>query len=128
MTPIGLFMQAGLVGKAVIIVLLVMSIWCWVLILEGWVGLIRLRSAVRRLHNGGRNHISPLLLPIIEAGETAANSGTHGTAGEKRQRIGEAMRRPRKFCSAGSTVACPVWPSFLLWRRSSGCSALSGVS
>ncbi|MGB3721081.1 MAG: MotA/TolQ/ExbB proton channel family protein [Hyphomicrobiaceae bacterium] len=94
MTPIGLFMQAGLVGKAVIIVLLVMSIWCWVLILEGWVGLIRLRSAVRRLHNGGRNHISPLLLPIIEAGETARRIQVPmETAGEKRQRIGEAMRR-----------------------------------
>ncbi len=93
MTPIGLFMQAGPVGKAVILMLLAMSIWCWVLILEGWIAVARLRRAVRRLRIGAGNRISPLLLPIIQAGEAARRIRVPmETAGETRQRIGEAMR------------------------------------
>jgi hypothetical protein len=35
LTPLSLFLQAGLVGKGVIVVLLLLlSIWCWVLIVE----------------------------------------------------------------------------------------------
>ncbi|HEX7074830.1 MAG TPA: MotA/TolQ/ExbB proton channel family protein [Hyphomicrobiaceae bacterium] len=94
MTPIGLFMQAGPVGKAVILILLVMSIWCWVLILEGWIAVVRLRRAVRRLRAGAGNSVSPLLIEVIKAGDEARRIDVPmETAGETRQRIGEAMRR-----------------------------------
>ena len=35
LTPLGLFAEAGPVAKAVMLVLLLASIWCWVLIVEG---------------------------------------------------------------------------------------------
>jgi len=35
LSPVGLFFEAGLVGKAVMAVLFVASLWCWVLIIEG---------------------------------------------------------------------------------------------
>ncbi len=94
MTPIGLFMQAGPVGKAVILILLAMSIWCWVLILEGWIAVARVRRAIRRLREGIGGHISPLLVPLLRAGEEARRIQVPmETAGETRQRLGEAMRR-----------------------------------
>src|SRR5690606_4327324 len=94
MTPIGLFMQAGPDGKAVILILLAMSIWCWVLILEGWIAVARVRRAIRRLREGIGGHISPLLVPLLRAGEEARRLQVPmETAGETRQRVGEAMRR-----------------------------------
>lgn len=94
MTPIGLFLQAGPVGKSVIIVLLVMSIWCWVLILEGWIGVARLRRVIRRARSRPGDVVSPLLAPVIEAGNIARRIHVPmETAGETRQRISEAMRR-----------------------------------
>ena len=94
MTPIGLFLQAGMIGKAVIIVLLAMSIWCWVLILEGWIAIGRMRRAIRRFRVGHRGAMSPLIRPIIEAGEMAHQLRVPmETAGETRQRLGEAKRR-----------------------------------
>src|SRR5690606_27982389 len=94
MTPIGLSMQAGPIGKAVILVLLAMSIWCWVLILEGWIAVARVRRAVRRLRTGAGDRISPLLVSVMKAGEEARRLHVPmETAGETRQRVGEAMRR-----------------------------------
>jgi biopolymer transport protein ExbB/TolQ len=93
MTPVGLFLQAGPVGKSVIIALLLMSIWCWVLILEGWIGVARLQRVIRRARTGFGD-VSPLLVPIINAGDAARRIRLPmETAGETRQRIGEAMRR-----------------------------------
>lgn len=94
MTPVGLFLQAGPVGKSVIAVLLLMSIWCWVLILEGWIAVARLRRVVRRARNRSGEFVSPLLAPVIEAGEMAQRIRVPmETAGETRQRISEAMQR-----------------------------------
>ena len=44
-SPWGLFLEAGPVGKGVMALLLLMSIWCWVLIIEGIVAVVRLRRA-----------------------------------------------------------------------------------
>jgi hypothetical protein len=47
LTPIGLFLSAGLVGKFVMGVLFLASLWCWVLIIEGVISVVRLGRAVR---------------------------------------------------------------------------------
>ena len=44
---------ASLVGKAVMAVLFLASLWCWVLIIEGAVSVVRLRRAVRQARAGG---------------------------------------------------------------------------
>ena len=49
LSPVGLFLGASLVGKAVMAVLFVASLWCWVLIIEGVVSVLRLGRAVRLL-------------------------------------------------------------------------------
>ena len=53
LSPVGLFLEAGLVGKAVMAVLFVASLWCWVLIVEGVISVTRLRRAVRAARAGG---------------------------------------------------------------------------
>ena len=53
LSPVGLFLGASLVGKAVMAVLFLASLWCWVLIIEGAVSVVRLRRAVRQARAGG---------------------------------------------------------------------------
>ena len=52
LTPIGLFLSAGLVGKFVMGVLFLASLWCWVLIIEGVISVVRLGRAVRAARAG----------------------------------------------------------------------------
>ena len=53
LSPVGLFLEASLVGKAVMAVLFVASLWCWVLIIEGVISVVRIRRAVRQARAGG---------------------------------------------------------------------------
>jgi biopolymer transport protein ExbB/TolQ len=91
LAPFALFLEAGPVAKAVFVLLLAASVWCWVLIIEGAWGISRLRRAIR----AGRQHPLPLLLaPIVEAGRRAAMLSIAGeTAGETRARIADTMQR-----------------------------------
>lgn len=91
LAPFALFLEAGPVAKAVFVLLLAASVWCWVLIIEGAWGISRLRRAIR----AGRQHPLPLLLaPIVEAGRRAAMRSFAGeTAGETRARIADTMQR-----------------------------------
>ncbi|MGO9329664.1 MAG: hypothetical protein ACLQJ0_16265 [Steroidobacteraceae bacterium] len=43
LSPVGLVLAAGVVGKAVMAVLFVVSFWCWALIIEGVISVTRLR-------------------------------------------------------------------------------------
>ncbi len=87
LSPLSLFVQAGPVGKAVMALLLVASIWCWLLIVEGLFGLARLSRALRA-------YPSPLLAPIDEAGAREARLRVGGeTVSERRQRVSEKMTR-----------------------------------
>ena len=91
LSPIEFFMMAGGVGKAVIVTLLLASIWCWVLIIEGIVGIFRFRSALRRWRSGDHG---TLLGPIAEAGAGAAAQLVPGEGfGDARHRITESMNR-----------------------------------
>jgi biopolymer transport protein ExbB/TolQ len=90
-SPVSLFIQAGLVGKSVILLLVLASVWCWVLIFEGLFSVSRLNRAVRGARGGQDNE---LIAPIARSGLEAA---TVNIAGEGptdiRQRIVEAMNR-----------------------------------
>jgi biopolymer transport protein ExbB/TolQ len=89
-SPIDLFWAAGPVGKAVMVLLILASVWCWFLILESFYGLTRLRRAIRQARKGQRTKLSA----IFDAGVEAAHQPIdHETAGERRQRMLEAMMR-----------------------------------
>ncbi|MDR3524310.1 MAG: MotA/TolQ/ExbB proton channel family protein [Acetobacteraceae bacterium] len=90
-SPIEFFMLAGTVGRAVMVILFAASIWCWVLIIEGIVGVARFRSAIRRWRN---NQPTLLFTPIIDAERKATNLRIPGeSVGEIRLRTIEAMNR-----------------------------------
>ncbi|ACB95766.1 MotA/TolQ/ExbB proton channel family protein [Beijerinckia indica] len=90
-SPLSLFEQAGPVGKAVMAILLLASVWCWVLIIEALVSVSRLKKAVRLARSGG---IHPLVAPLLDAGQKAAATTIPGeSVGEARIRIAEAMHR-----------------------------------
>ncbi len=95
LNPIQLFMQAGPVGKSVILKLLAASIWCWVLIIESAWGVARLRKAIAASRGqGDRAAAAALLAPGAEAGRQAASLSIPGDSlGEARTRVTEAMSR-----------------------------------
>ncbi|NJO54922.1 MAG: flagellar motor protein MotA, partial [Bacteroidales bacterium] len=47
MTPLGLFLSAGWVGRSVILSLAAASIWCWVAMIEVWLGHRSLKRALK---------------------------------------------------------------------------------
>ena len=89
LSPFDLFAHAGPVGKAVMALLALVSVYAWVLIVEGVL-------AGRRLARALASH-APLLAPIVEAGRAAAGVSVRDeTGGERRARIEEAMLRPAR--------------------------------
>ena len=103
--PITMFMNAGLVGKAVMLVLLVASVWTWVLIIEGVVAVVRIGKSARELRAGGP---AGVLAPVEAAGEQAATLEiSDESAGEKRERIAEAMSRTAREFLSGAEGGLP---------------------
>ena len=99
LSPIQFFLAAGDVGKFVMLLLFAASIWCWVLIIEGIVGIVRFKSALR----GWQRGVQPALLAsIVDVGEKAANLRLPGESiGETRMRIIETMNRQARAVVAG---------------------------
>ena len=92
LSPVGLFLEASLVGKAVMAVLFLASLWSWVLIVEGRISGMRLRRAVRIARAGGE--IPKSLAGVVAAGDEEARRRLPGeTVGELRSRISDAMAR-----------------------------------
>ena len=91
LSPIQFFLAAGEVGKFVMLLLFAASIWCWVLIIEGIVGIVRFKSALRAWQRG----VPPALLAsVIEVGEKAASLRLPGESiGETRLRLIETLNR-----------------------------------
>lgn len=90
-SPWGLFLEAGPVGKGVMALLLLLSVWCWVLILEGIVSSIRLRSALRAQRTGKP---ARLLDPILAAGtEVSRTEIAEESRADSRARAEQAMNR-----------------------------------
>ena len=93
LSPIGLFLSAGAVGKAVMAALFLASLWCWVLIVEGIVAVVRLRRALRAARVDGDLGGRPLA-GVIAAGEAEAHRRIPGeTVSEVRARIADGMAR-----------------------------------
>jgi biopolymer transport protein ExbB/TolQ len=91
LSPLAMFLNAGPVGKVVMAMLLLASIWTWVLIVEGASAVIRIGRATREARAGGP---VGLLEPIVAAGrESFALDLPDETVGEKRERIAENMSR-----------------------------------
>ena len=90
-SPIDFFVMAGIAGKAVMLSLLLASVWCWVLIIEGTVGVFCFKAALRGWRVGER---APLVASITEAGDAAVARRLPGEGiGDTRLRIIEAMNR-----------------------------------
>ncbi|MCQ4189580.1 flagellar motor protein MotA, partial [Methylocystis sp. NLS-7] len=53
LSPLAMFLNAGPVGKAVMALLLLASIWTWVLIVEGVVAVTRIAKSARSARLGG---------------------------------------------------------------------------
>jgi len=86
LSPVGLFFEAGLVGKAVMAVLFVASLWCWALIIEGVISVARVRRAVRTARTGGA--VAESLSTVTVAGDGPhapfrARRNTQGTRGPR---------------------------------------------
>lgn len=92
LSPLSLFLEAGIVGKAVILILFLASIRCWLLILEAWVAARRLSRAVIATRGGEAE--SPLVAPILESGAEAASIRVAAEMhSDRRWRVGEQMTR-----------------------------------
>jgi len=92
LSPVGLFLEASLVGKAVMAILFIASLWCWVLIVEGVISAMRIRRAIRAARAGGV--VAKSLLGVTVAGDEEARRRIPGeTVGELRARISDAMAR-----------------------------------
>ncbi len=90
-SPVDFFIQAGPAGKFVMAILALSSIWCWVLIIEGIVGVLRLKKALNAVKRGER---SLMLAAVMEAGRGAQALNIPGEGvGETRMRIIETMNR-----------------------------------
>lgn len=91
LSPIGLFVQAGMVGKVVMAVLALASIWSWALILEGVYVTLALGRALGEARAG---RAAQRLQPVFDEGAAASRIAIAGeSVGERRRRIGESMAR-----------------------------------
>jgi len=87
LSPLALFQQAGLVGKSVMVVLGLASIWCWVLIVEALFGFSKLSRAAR-------DPDAPLLADADAEGAAEARIAIPGeSVSERRARIAEKLTR-----------------------------------
>jgi biopolymer transport protein ExbB/TolQ len=90
LTPLTLFLQAGLVGKGVILVLLGLSVWCWVLIIEAWWACRKIGRAL----DDAETSETALLDPVVRAGEQEARIAWPGeSVSDTRSRVADAMHR-----------------------------------
>ena len=105
LSPLGLFLAAGPVGRGVMILLGLASLWCWVLIIEGLFAAARLRRAVSGpIDAAAGAHLAP----VFEAGLQAGNVVIPGeSVGERRHRLAEAMGRAARLLLADAEGRLP---------------------
>jgi len=90
-SAIGLFGQAGLVGKSVIGLLLAASVWCWIVLIETGIGAWRLAAMVKRARAGT---VESPVQELLDRGAGEAAVAIPGeTSGERRIRVAEALQR-----------------------------------
>ena len=87
MSPLGLFLNAGIVSKCVMIVLLLASVWTWVLIIDGLYVAIQIDNSLKTALKD--NNVG-VLWPIIDDFQKARKSLINDeTSRQRRQRIRE---------------------------------------
>jgi biopolymer transport protein ExbB/TolQ len=87
MSPLGLFLNAGIVSKCVMIVLLLASVWTWVLIIDGLYVAIQIDKSLKKALKD--NNVG-VLWPIIDDFQKARKYLINDeTSRQKRQRIRE---------------------------------------
>jgi biopolymer transport protein ExbB/TolQ len=92
-SPVELFLQAGPVVKAVIIMLIAASLWCWIIIFEAMWTLGRLRRAIRS-EGKSRGRMGELIGKIFSAGrEEAFEAQVSAAESDRRSAITAAMKR-----------------------------------
>src|SRR5260370_1308506 len=92
LSPVGLFLEAGLMGKFVMGILFIASLWCWVLIIEGVISVVRLRRAVRATRAGGE--IAKPLASVATAGDEEVRRRIPGeSVSDLRARVSDGMAR-----------------------------------
>jgi biopolymer transport protein ExbB len=90
-SPINLFWQAGPVGKAVMALLGLASVYGWAVILESIFASLRVGRAIRQARASGR---PGQLASVADAGRAAAAIVLPAeTVSDRRQRLAEAMAR-----------------------------------
>jgi biopolymer transport protein ExbB/TolQ len=93
----GLVMQADIVVKSVMLILVLMSVATWAIILEKIIRVGALNRAMRRLATVRDSQSARgLVRDVLLAGEHEADSSLEDTPTEKRYRIEAAMRRELK--------------------------------
>ena len=99
LSPLGLFAQAGPVGKTVIILLGIASVWCWYQIFDGLLGIALLGGALKRAR---RDQQSKLIDPVVGAGvrESQQYRFADESTGDVRQLMMEAMNREGRMLMA----------------------------
>ena len=99
LSPMGLFAQAGPVGKTVIILLGIASVWCWYQIFDGIVGIVRLGGSLKRAR---RNEQAKLIDAVVAAGisESHQERFADESTGDMRQLMMEAMSREGRMLMA----------------------------
>ena len=99
LSPMGLFAQAGPVGKTVIILLGIASVWCWYQIFDGIVGIVRLGGSLKRAR---RNEQAKLIDAVVAAGisESHQERFADESTGDVRQLMMEAMSREGRMLMA----------------------------
>jgi biopolymer transport protein ExbB/TolQ len=91
LSPYSLFLHAGLVGKATMLLLAFASLWCWALIIEMS---LTLRQVTNLLSDTQPPQRSPVIDELFQAGvDSRQTTIADETASEKRSRISEAMHR-----------------------------------
>lgn len=97
LTPLGLFLGAGPVVKAIMGLLLIASVWAWVVIADSALAIARLKRAVSKAEGAGKLQ-GPHLAPIAEAGLNAAHEVSSMEPGFAKARIEAAMRAKAGEC------------------------------
>jgi biopolymer transport protein ExbB/TolQ len=100
------FQQAGTVGRIVMGILALASVWSWVLICEGAISVFRLKWALRQ---AATRKMPSLLVPIVKSGLAGSAVAIQGeTVTEARLRMTEAMNRSAQELLAHADRGLPT--------------------
>lgn len=105
LSPINMFLNAGLVGKLVMILLIFAMCWTWVLIITGVMSVRRIYQALKSVQAGE----SPgMLEPVLAAGREALKIRfSDDSSGQKRERVAENMSRAARELLMGAEGGLP---------------------